>query len=201
MRIGIDIDGVLTNIEQWQLDYGTKFFYEKYRKELVDFSRYNTIDIFQLNKEIDDEFWIAYFKDYSLNIEARKFADEIIKKLKEDDHEIYIITARGSFLSHSSKVMSVDENHNIVKEWLNKNNIFYDKLIFTPEDKLSICKENNIELMIEDKPENINNISSEIPVICFNANYNKDCSSENIVRCYSWFDIYAKINKIGKNKI
>ena len=30
MKIGIDIDGVLTDIEQWQLDYGSKFFYEKY---------------------------------------------------------------------------------------------------------------------------------------------------------------------------
>ena len=25
MRIGIDIDGVLTNLEQFQLDYGSKF--------------------------------------------------------------------------------------------------------------------------------------------------------------------------------
>lgn len=26
MRIGIDIDGVLTDIEQWQLDFGGKYF-------------------------------------------------------------------------------------------------------------------------------------------------------------------------------
>ena len=30
MKIGIDIDGVLTDIEQWQLDYGSKFYYENY---------------------------------------------------------------------------------------------------------------------------------------------------------------------------
>ena len=30
MRIGIDIDGVLTDIEQWQLDYGSKYFYENH---------------------------------------------------------------------------------------------------------------------------------------------------------------------------
>ena len=34
MRIGIDIDGVLTDIEQWQLDYGSKFYFEKYGKEI-----------------------------------------------------------------------------------------------------------------------------------------------------------------------
>ena len=27
MKIGIDIDGVLTDIEQWQLDYGSKFWF------------------------------------------------------------------------------------------------------------------------------------------------------------------------------
>ena len=26
MRIGIDIDGVLTDIEQWQIDCGSKYF-------------------------------------------------------------------------------------------------------------------------------------------------------------------------------
>ena len=30
MRIGIDIDGVLTDIEQWQLDYGSKVVCEQY---------------------------------------------------------------------------------------------------------------------------------------------------------------------------
>ena len=30
MRIGIDKDGVLTDVEQWQLDYGSKYYYEKY---------------------------------------------------------------------------------------------------------------------------------------------------------------------------
>lgn len=32
MRIGIDIDGVLTDIEQWQLDVGGKYFSAKGKK-------------------------------------------------------------------------------------------------------------------------------------------------------------------------
>lgn len=40
MRIGIDIDGVLTDIKQWQLDYGNKFYYEKYNKEIIDSDGY-----------------------------------------------------------------------------------------------------------------------------------------------------------------
>ena len=119
------------------------------------------------------------------------------EKLKEEN-EIYIITARGSFLSHSADVMTIEENRNIVLNWLKKNEIHYDKIIFSPEDKLDICRQNNIDLMIEDKPKNINTISSEIPVICYHANYNEQCNGKNIYRCYSWYDIYRKIKEILK---
>ena len=198
MRIGIDIDGVLTDVERWQLDYGSKFYYERYQKEIVDFEGYDTNQIFNVDDKLDEEFWRKYFKEYSLNVEARKFANEVIDKLKQDGHQIYIITARGSFLSHSADVMSIEENQEIVLNWLKNNHINYDKIIFSPEDKLDICKENNIDLMIEDKVDNINKISKIIPVICFHAGYNKDCKNSNIIRCYSWYDIYSKINKLAK---
>jgi hypothetical protein len=196
MRIGIDIDGVLTDIEQWQIDYGSKFYFEKYGKEIQDNEGYETTDIFKVESKLDDEFWNNYFKDYSVNVDVRKFASEVIKKLKQDGNEIYIITARGSFLSHSSKVMSLEENQSIVLEWLKRNEIEYDKIIFSSDDKLNICIENKINLMIEDKVDNINKISTEIPVICFNAGYNKNCNGTNIIRCYSWYDIYSKIRKM-----
>ena len=196
MRIGIDIDGVLTDIEQWQLDYGSKFYFEKYGKEIQNNEGYETTEIFKVDSKVDDEFWTEYFKDYSINVDVRKFSSEVIKKLKQDGNEIYIITARGSFLSHSANVMLFEENKNIVLEWLRKNEIEYDKIIFSPEDKLSICLENNIDVMIEDKVDNINKISTRIPVICFHAGYNKNCKGNNIFRCYSWYDIYSKISSI-----
>lgn len=198
MRIGIDIDGVLTDIEQWQLDYGSKFYYENYNKEIVNYKSYETRDIFGVDIKCDNVFWSKYFVDYSKNVEPRKFANEVIKKLKEDGHEIYIITARGNFLLHSNNAIYYDLNKNIVIEWLNKNDIYYDKIIFSKEDKLDICVENNINIMIEDKVDNINKISTKIPVICFNAGYNEECNGENIIRCYSWYDIYMKIKSLLK---
>lgn len=200
MRIGIDIDGVLTDIEQWQLDYGSKFYFEKYGKEIKNNEGYETTDIFDVDSSLDDEFWNENFKSYSINVDVRKFASEVIKKLKQDGNEIYIITARGSFLSHSSNVMSIEENRNIVLEWLKRNKIEYDKIIFSPEDKLNICIDNNIDLMIEDKVDNINKISTKIPVICFHARYNKNCIGKNIIRCYSWYDIYSKVKVLNNQR-
>ena len=68
MRIGIDIDidGVLTDIEKWQLDYGSKFYYENYNKEIVNPKGYETNDIFNSTVECDDLFWDKYFKEYSI---------------------------------------------------------------------------------------------------------------------------------------
>ena len=45
MRIGIDIDGVLTDIEQWQLDYGSKFYFEKYNKQINEKEWFNVGNI------------------------------------------------------------------------------------------------------------------------------------------------------------
>lgn len=196
MKIGIDIDGVLTDVFKYQLDYGSKFYFEHYGKEIMDYKGYETNDIFGVEQKYDDEFWEAYYKDYSENIEVRKFASEVIHKLHNEGFEINIITARGSFLTDSSDIMSKEENKNIVLNWLKRNDIYYDKVIFSPEEKLNICKNEKIDIMIEDKPQNIEEISNEIPVICYHADYNDTCIGNNIYRCYSWYDIYCKIRRI-----
>lgn len=193
MKIGIDIDGVLTDIEKWQLDYGSKFYYENYHKGIVNNKGYETDEIFDSSHECDDLFWNKYFEEYSVNVEARKFAAEVISNLKKEGYKIYIITARGSFLDNSS-VLTKKENDQIVKNWLSKNKIYYDQIIFSPEDKLNICINNKIDIMIEDKVDNINKISTKIPVICFNAGYNELCNGKNIYRVYSWYDAYYTIN-------
>ena len=196
MRIGIDIDGVLTDFEKWQLDVGSKFFL-KYNKNIVVPDGYDSDVVFNVTKEMDSEFWNEYLYDYAQNEPARKFSNEVIDKLRRKGYEIYIITSR--YLTGKNNDLG-KEMRKIVKDWLKNNKINYDKIIFSPEDKLEICKENNIDIMIEDKVENINNISKIIPVICFNAGYNKMCSGKNIFRAYTWYDVYYQITNIINNE-
>ena len=198
MRIGIDIDGVLTDIEQWQLDVGGKFF-SKYNKSVVNNEGYEITEIFDISNELDDEFWNEYLYEYVTKEPSRKYASEVIKKLKDDGNEIYIVTAR--YLTDRD----TDDGkrmRKIVVNWLKEQNIYYDEIIFSPEDKKENCKKYNIDIMIEDKVDNINKISSIIPVICFHAGYNKECKGNNIYRVYNWYDIYNLINggKICKIK-
>lgn len=190
MRIGIDIDGVLTDIEQWQLDFGGKFF-SKFNKNVINKDGYEIAEIFNVSAELDEQFWDEYLYEYVTEEPSRKFANEVIKKLKEKENEIYIITARR-FTNENTE--DGQKMRDIVIDWLKQQEIVYDNIIFAPEDKLNICLENNIDIMIEDKVENIEKISTKLPVICFNAGYNKDCKNDNIYRVYNWYDIYNLIN-------
>ena len=83
MIIGIDIDGVLTNLERFQLDYGSKYFFETENKININPNEYEIIDIFNATTEKDDKFWKEYLEFYAKKEPARRFASEIIKKLKK----------------------------------------------------------------------------------------------------------------------
>lgn len=195
MRIGIDIDGVLTDIERFQIDYGSKFYYENYNKRVTHNDGYETFEIFNTNENADDKFWLKYFLLYELKIKTRDFSREVIKKLKKEGYEIYIITARGNFLSKRPLLYNL--NKIVVRLWLFKNKIKKDKVIFSNEDKIDVIKRYKIDVIIEDKPDNINKISKYIPVLCYDAEYNEELNGRNIIRCYSWYDIYAKIGTIN----
>lgn len=195
MRIGIDIDGVITDLEQFVIDYITKYCVENDIKYNIGNSDYDYFKTFNITKEQEMKFWNQYLESYAINEKARPFAAEVIEKLRKDGNEIYIITAR--WLTNRDDNIG-NKMREIVKNWLHENRILYDKLIFSKaskEKKSNEIIENKIDLMIEDSPNNIRELSNIIPVICYNAEYNKDCKGDRITRCYSWYDIYDKIKE------
>ncbi len=196
MRIGIDIDGVLTNVEQFSVDYFSKYLVENNIDYMLKEPDYLVSKAFGVDHAIENDFWKTMLIYYSENEPARAFASEVIDKLISDGHEIYIITARWT----ASRDDEVGENmRNTVKNWLDKNNIHYHKLIFSKaskERKVDEISENKIDLMIEDSPNNILELSKYVKVICYYANYNRNISGKNIIKCYSWYDIYKTIKNL-----
>ncbi len=194
MRIGIDIDGVLTDIETFLADYGTKYCIENNLPINIKQVDYDETKTFNWTEEQTIKFWNKYIIYYATKYPAREFASEIIKKLKKEGHEIYIITARNDYgvpEEHIGKMRS-----EIVPKWLEENKIVYDKIIYTEESKLPYVVGNYVELMIEDSPQNIIEISSKIPTLCYNNLYNQKVEGKNITRVYSWYDIYNKIKNM-----
>ena len=68
-----------------------------------------------------------------------------------------------------------------VKGWLRKNNIEYDKIIFSGEDKSKHIIENKIDIMIEDSPNNLKQLSKLTKMICMDWNYNKEVDGEKYI--------------------
>ena len=184
MKIGIDIDGVLTDIHRFYLDYGSKYSYEKKLQGIKNLNGYEIEEVLDGPKIMYNNFWNKYLKYYRTKKYTREFANEITKKLKKQGNEIYIITARRQ------------EDKKYTTKWLKENKICYNKVICTKE-KLKYCIDNGIDVMIEDCVENINKISEYIQVLCFDNPWNKECEGKNITRCYSWYDIYEKLQKFS----
>jgi uncharacterized HAD superfamily protein len=195
MRIGVDVDGVLTDIERYMWDHGSKYLAEKNIPVSIDHAEYHTIDMFAWGKEMDKSFWRLVYDDYCTNCVIRGFAAEVISKLIKEGHQIYLITARHPEEDDTPK--NKKKSDRMLIKWLKKNKVKYDKLIFTQADKLQYCLDNKIDIMIEDCPKNIKQISKNIPMICMHCNYNAKVRGKNIIRCHSSYEIYDRINSVA----
>ena len=194
MNIGIDIDGVLVDLEKFSTDYGTKMCIEEGWEIEINPEGYYETEKFNWTKEQEEKFWNKYLLKYIEETTAREFSAEIIHKLRQENNKIYIITARNE---SGLPPEAYGKMQQITKKWLNKNKIEYDKIIFAKdEEKLQKCLENNVNVMIEDNPNNILNISKQLPVIKYNCIYNEKMTEKNVITSYSWYQIYDILNKM-----
>ena len=199
MNIGIDIDGVLTDLESFMRNYGTKFCVEENHPIQISELNYNEKETFKWTAEQAEKFWNKYLVQYVVEGKPRECAQEVLKQLQENGNKIYLITARNEYGLPPEYYGKMQE---LTKKWLKENNIKYNKLVFAEDsEKLSQCIENKIDIMIEDSPQNILNISKQVLVIKYQNQYNEKIKGKNILTAYSWYHIYEIINKRMRGEI
>lgn len=188
MKIGIDIDNTLTEVQN-ELNTAAYNYAKKLRKNINE-SEDLLEDINNNGNFYKEKFKFSYdeLKYFLKNIQEeiinkatpRKNVVKCIDKLREQGNEIYIITARDSEFH--------DDPYKLSKEWLEKNNINYDKLIVNARKKAPICKKENIDIFIDDQLNNCIEISKiGIKTIRISEN---EIDYENIVSLKNWDDIY-----------
>jgi len=81
----------------------------------------------------------------------------------------------------------------MTQKWLNKNKIYYDKLIVNAREKSSVCKNENIDLFIDDQLNNCLSISNVgiKTIMITDKIYNYD----EITQLKNWNEIYEYIKK------
>lgn len=197
MRIGIDIDGVITDCERYSIDYGTKYCVENNLTYKINLGNYDISKALGISKENEKKFWNQYLKYYVTEGEPRNMAVEVINRLKEEGNEIYLITARNQWGLPNQDVGKMRE---FTETWLKKKKINYDKILYTEGSKIPYVIGNYIDIMIEDSPKNVKELSKKVPVLCYNTNYNENIKGKNITRVYTWCDIYRKLKEFNKDK-
>ena len=196
MNIGIDVDNVISNFNDGLLEE-----YLAHDKELRGSGIIDKSGVYIRNGMFDwshDE----ELKFYKENIEkiAKKLgliegAKEYINKLHEDGHFICIITGRDNG--------EYKNPYNMTKTWLDKHDIYYDKLILTnaydKHEKSLKCKNNNIDIMIDDSVHICEDcFNSGIEVLLMDNPYNR--YEKNLKRISGWKQIYEYISNYKKSK-
>lgn len=185
MNIGIDIDGVITNVDFLSILGKNTPVLDRESKNLKTNNR-------ALRKLLYKG--IAFYSKHS---KLRPDASKYIKLLKAEGNRIIIITKR-KFANEDSK-----EGENIralVELFLLENDIPYDKIIFSTGDKLEDCTIENITIMLEDSPKNTASISQRVPVILMDTPYNQNTAGDNVFRVNSWEKAYVLLSALGKRK-
>jgi len=194
MNIGIDVDGVLTDIQGYNNRHAPGFFLKHFNREVVDEKPYDIRDIFNCTEEEYKMYWKKYLLRYTTLEPARKGAKKFIHQLRRDGHKIIIISkrvfsCRDDFLGRLTRL--------IMKNWLCRNGLSYDEVIFCdndiPDSKRTACVEKSIDIMIDDEVVNIEAVATIAKAICYDASYNRDCEGENIMRACDWNEIYTLI--------
>lgn len=196
MRIGIDIDDTITNIKDKLTNAALK--YAKSLNKNVQNIDYNIVDIynngniyqklFNFNYEELKYFLGTIQEEITDNAIPRENCVEVINKLHNDGNEIYIITARDKEFHEDPYLQS--------KEFLDKNSIYYDKLIVNARNKAMACIENNIDLLIDDSISNcLNSDNFGIDTITIGNKNNRGIKNVD-----NWEEIYdyIKNNNIVK---
>lgn len=173
MRIGIDLDGTICNtaeiVNQLAEEYAKN-------KEIDSSLVFN-------DREVRDNFFSLYINNIFTNVLIKDNVSEVLNRLKNKGHEIYVITARSN--NFTSKYIDVLEPTN---NWLNKHNIVVDKIIINSygPTKASACLENNIELMIDDDLYNCQ-VIREVGINCLLFDDKNVYNESN--RVTSWIEV------------
>ncbi len=192
MKIAIDIDGVLTDMEAFEDEFGREYF----GYEVLDKTGYDVDERFKVSKKECDTFWDKYFYQYVNSIIPRDDASRITHKLHEDGNKIYIITSRVFYPQYGFKTK--EDLTNSTLRFLNDNDIYFDEYIETKDPKVESSIDNKIDIFIEDSPRNIKSLSKVTNVIIFDSNYNKFLDTFKY-HAKDWNQVYEIIKNLKKN--
>lgn len=190
MKIGIDLDGVVIDSETTFRTYEEIFDIDYLKgnnlvnkKEPKFQARYNW------TKEQEKEFIEKFFLKVSKESNLMSGFIGVYNLLKEEGHEFVVVTARGGFI----KEMKDD-----AIRVLDENNIKFDKYYWQVEDKLEICQNEKVDIMIDDDWRIIKKLAdNQVKTLYFrDTNLMKLEENKYIKEVNNWGEVYRNIKNM-----
>ena len=182
MRIGVDIDDTITDSWECLIPTYSKMF------NIDEKVLHNSMPYYSSVKDLIslDEYYKVMLPVYDKiipNVHLKDDVKDVIDKLYELGHTITFITSRG--IDHTNA-------YKVSKDYLDKYNIKYERIITGCSDKAEACEKENIDLFIDDSIKHCQSVSKKgIDTLLFETYYNKDY--KDIKHVASWNDIYDYI--------
>lgn len=186
MRIGVDIDGVISDsYPAWLGELN-----RHYGKNITVLEDYEMHLVFDVPWDDMNKFFVQNIEKLFDIPKPIKGAKEGIESLLKAGHEIIYITARSQ------------EEEELTFRWMKKHEIPHEQILFSGfKSKVDLVKQWNLELFIEDYMVNAKAIAElGIPVLLLDASYNQGELPTGVQRCFDWQDILTRINEIAKLK-
>lgn len=120
----------------------------------------------------------------------REGVQEALGKIKKNGYSITLLSARNPDKNPNIK--------NITENWLNRNKIPFDSIVFT-KDKSAFVKQNKskIAMIVEDDPKFLNSFGkSRAEIIAFKNDLNRDVRRPHFHAVSSWKEIEILFKKL-----
>ncbi len=181
MVIGIDMDDTICSTNELIIEVA-----DKYDKEVLggtgikDVNAYEFTEMMGWEKDMKGKFFADRLEYIMDNAPIKEGAREVINRLHDNGWKVLIISFRkDKYLSDPFK---------LTKDWLDRNDVHYDKIFVNTGTKTDECIENNVTLFVDDKESHCEDVSSEgIDVLLFTNAYNHD--EKRFKRVDNWYQI------------
>ena len=175
------------------MDYAcARYMFKKYNLEIpqdLDKTYYEVPTSFKMQD--GDKFFMDEKKYIMKNnsMYPKVFVKEVVKKLREKGFEIIFITSRKNKFWNGDSYKYADL-------WLKKYEIEFDKLYASVEDKERLCKEEKVDIIIEDNAGFVSKVNSVgINSILIQASYNSHYTHSLNQFAETWLDVYELLGK------
>ena len=190
MKIGLDIDGVILDSENvFRASAELYDLLELHKNGVVNPKGFRNSERYDWNANETSGFR-EKFIELTKKSMIMPNAKEVLQLLKKDGHELIIITARG---------LTIKGMKEAGEERLNDFNLTFNKYFWCVEDKTAICKQESIDIMIDDKSSICNDTAqNKIKTLYFrDVNREKLGENEYLKEVNNWGEIYRYIYNLS----